>query len=133
MAVQMDGDWLSKVYGLTDAMFQGKLGPEIKTDAQQLCPVFGEENSTATEFSLALAARLGNDEPGGLRDSIEDHLNGHTLIVAATGGNGRMYAAFVELGHHVVFFGHPTGNFKGPQPFLRPALYQVRASGLAGL
>lgn len=130
MAVQMDADWQSKVFGLTDAMFQGTLGPEIQTDAQQLCPVFGEENSTATEFSLQLAARLGNDEPGGLRDSIEHHLNGHTLIVAATGGGGRAYAAYVELGHRIVFFGHDTGRHKGPSPFLRPALYQVRSTGL---
>jgi hypothetical protein len=133
MAVQMDADWQSKVFGLTDAMFQDRLGPEIKTDAQQLCPVFGEENSTATAFSIELAKRLGRDEPGGLRDSIEDHLNGHTLIVAATGGGGRAYAYWVETGHYVKFFGHWTGNYKGPQPFLRPALYQVRSSGLGDL
>ena len=67
--------------------------------------------------------------PGGsLRDSIEFHLDGHDLIVAATGSDERTYAYWVETGHDIVVFGHRTGRHKEAQPFLRPALYAVRSA-----
>ncbi len=105
--VQMRADWLENVHAATDRLFETKLGPQIAGDAQRYCPV----------------------ETGELRDSIEHHLNGHTLIVSATGGaGGRTYAAWVELGHRVY---HPSTGYVGPEtvpasPFLRPSLYQVR-------
>lgn len=117
--------WLGDVYALTDALFEGKLGPEIRDDAKEMCPVFGVSNSTAKPESIAAAIAAGNDTPGGLRDSIEDHLDGHTLIVAATGG-GRWYAYWVETGHNVVAWGKNMHYSKPPQPFLRPALMQAR-------
>jgi hypothetical protein len=105
--VQMDADWLDNVLSANDHLFTGTLGPRITEDAQRYCPV----------------------ETGALRDSIEDSMNGHTLIVSATGGaGGRTYAAWVELGHRVF---HPSTGIVGPErvaaePFLRPALYMVR-------
>jgi len=107
-------------------MFLTRLGPEIAASAKDYCPVFGGAHSTATSDSLAAAGR--DEEPGALRDSIEFHLELHSLIVSATGSSERSYAAYVELGHRVVAWGHDTGTEKQPQPFLRPALYQLRAA-----
>ena len=129
MRLTMDPDWLENVYAATDRLFLDTLGPDIFEDARDACPVFGGENSTATPVSLAIGERMGRDIPGGaLRDSIEFHLNKHDLIVAATGSDERTYAAFVELGHHIVVFGNPTGRYKEACPFLRPALFTVRSA-----
>ena len=125
-----DPDWLAKIYAYTDQFFEDRLGPDIRDDAKRYCPVFFGDNSTAGETSYQIALSLGTPMPGGaLRDSIEDHLNGHTLIVAATGNDERSYAAYVELGHRIVVFGHDTGREKPESPFMRPALYQVRSYG----
>jgi sorbitol-specific phosphotransferase system component IIA len=124
-----DPDWLEKLYAYTDKFFIDRLGPEIRDDAKAKCPVFFGDNSTAGETSYQIALSLGTPMPGGaLRDSIEDHLNGHTLIVAATGNDERSYAYFVEEGHQVWVFGRDMGYKKPPQPFLRPALWQVRTA-----
>jgi hypothetical protein len=122
--------WLDEVYARTDVLFLTRLGPEITADAKALCPVFGGENSTATAVSFAIAASLNDEdyEPGALRDSIHPFLQGHSLIVIATGSGDRAYAAAVELGHRIVVFRYDTGRRKGPSPFLRPALYQLRAA-----
>jgi len=110
----------------TDQLFLTDLGPQIWTSARAYCPVFGGQNSTATAVSLAIA---GPDyEPGALRDSIKFFLRTHTLVVMATGSDERTYAAYVELGHKIVVFGHATGRSKPPQSFLRRALYQIRAT-----
>jgi hypothetical protein len=125
----MASDWLEHVLLATDGLFTETLGPAIRDDAKDLCPVFFGENSTAGETSYQIAVSLGTPMPGGsLRDSIEDHLDGHDLIVAATGNGERTYAAWVELGHAVVVFGRPMGYEKESQPFLTPALYTVRAA-----
>jgi hypothetical protein len=122
----MDPDWLENVYLATDRLLETRLGPDIAEDARAYCPVFGGQNSTAKASSLAAA---GDDyEPGSLLESIEFHLNGHVLIVSATGSDERSYAYFVECGHWVVAWGKPMGYRKGPQPFLRPALFSVRSS-----
>ena len=127
MAVTMAVDWLENILSATDRLFEDVLGPAIADDARDLCPVFGGENSTATPGSLAIGARMGRDIPGGaLRDSVEHHLDGHNLIVSATGSDERSYAYFVETGHMVVVFGHPTGGHKPASPFIRPAVYRVR-------
>jgi hypothetical protein len=126
----MDADWLEEVYLATDRLFTTRLGPDIREAARDYCPVFGGQNSTATEVSMqiaeSLAARGQEPDPGALRDSIEDHLNGHTLIVSANGSAERSYAYYVETGHHIVVFGRSTGRYKEAQPFLRPALFEVR-------
>jgi len=108
----------------TDQLFATNLGPLISASAKAYCPIFGGQNSTATAASIAAA---GPDyEPGALRDSIRFFLRLHLLIVMATGSDERTYAAYVELGHRIVAWGHDTGRSKPPQPFLRPALYTVR-------
>ena len=126
----MASGWLENILQATDVLFTETLGPAISNDAKVFCPVFFGQNSTAGETSRQIAESLGTPMPGGsLHDSVEDHLNGHDLIVAATGSGERTYAYWVETGHDVVVFGRPMGWHKEAQPFLRPALYQVR--GLA--
>jgi len=100
----------------------------IWADARRYCPVMGGSNSRASSDSLAAAEEDGDEDPGSLRDSIEFHMAGHSLIVSATGSGQRSYAAYVELGHHIVAWGNPTGESEAPEPFLRPALYTVRAA-----
>jgi hypothetical protein len=126
MEIEIDPDWLAQVYAGTDNLFLTNLGPRIWAAARSYCPVFGGENSTASEASLAAAGE--NVTPGALRDSIEFHLSVHNLIVSATGSKERQYAAYVELGHRIVAWGYDTGLHKGAQPFLRPALYTVRGT-----
>jgi hypothetical protein len=115
---------IEDILAAVDGFFEDTLGPDISEDAQRLCPVFGGENSTATAESIAASP---NADPGALRDSIEYHLNGHDLIVSATGSDERSYAYYVERGHRVWAWGRPMGYEKGPQPFLSPALYSVRS------
>jgi hypothetical protein len=123
----MASDWQELVFLATDQLFTETLGPAIRDDAKALCPVFFGENSTAGETSRQIAESLGTPMPGGaLRDSIEDHLDGHDLIVAATGNGERTYAYWVEMGHRIVVFSYDTGREKPESPFLRPALYQIR-------
>lgn len=108
MHVVMNPGWEEHVYAATDEVFSARLGPAIRDDARRFCPV----------------------DTGALRESIEHHLEGHDLIVSASGGaDGRIYAAYVELGHRVY---HPSTKMVGPErvapePFLRPALYSPRA------
>jgi hypothetical protein len=123
--IVMTPGWQEEIFTATDELFLTILGPEIWADAVRYCPVFGGDNSTASEASLASVSE--DYEPGALRDSIEFHLNGHTLIVSATGSDERSYAYYVEMGHRIVAFGYDTGEHKEAQPFLRPALYQTRA------
>jgi hypothetical protein len=127
----MSPDWLENVLSATDRLFSDTLGPEITDDMRDLCPVFGGENSTATPVSLAIAASLGDrgPEPGALRDSIEHHLNGHDLVVSATGSDERSWAYWVEYGHAISVFGRSTGRHKPATPFIRPAIYRVRTPG----
>lgn len=126
MQITMDPGWLEDVYLATDRLFLTRLGPEISTAAKSYCPVFGGQNSTAKASSIAAA---GSDyEPGALRDSIRFFLLVHSLIVMASGDGERTWAYWVETGHHVIAWGKNMGYRKGPQPFLRPALYSVRSA-----
>ena len=107
--VEVSGEWEGGVAAAIEEFFDERLGPDIVRDAKRYCP-------TRTEA---------------LRDSIEHHIeDGGDLIVSATGGaGGRVYAAYVELGHRVY---HPSTGEVGPEvvapePFLRPALYQQRS------
>lgn len=101
----MTPGWEDKVRSAADGVLRDKLGPAIADDAKRYCP----------------------KRTGALADSIEHHMEGHTLVVSATGSDERTYAAYVELGHRIVAWGHATGRVQPPQPFLRPALYQARA------
>jgi len=123
----MTPGWLEEILASCDVLLETTIGPMIWADARRYCPVMGGANSTASSDSLA-ADQEGGESPGSLRDSIEFHMDGHSLIVSASGGNGRDYAAYVELGHHIVAWGYSTGRSEKPEPFLRPALYTVRAA-----
>lgn len=100
--------WDQEVAGLTDRLMLDVLGPAIAADAYDYCP-------KAT---------------GELADSIEYHLDGHDLIVSASGGaDGRAYAVYVEMGHYIAHGPHMSlvgPERKEAEPYLRPALYQVR-------
>jgi hypothetical protein len=104
--VELDEHWRENVGGATVEFLDRRLGPDIADDARRYCP----------------------ERTGALRDSIEHHLEGTTLIVSATGSDERTYAAYVELGHRVY---HPSTGHAGPetvppQSFLRPALMVQR-------
>lgn len=117
-----------------DALFEDKLGPDIEADARRYCPVgpsWGDDEAHP---------RTPAHEGGELRDSIEHHMEGHDLIVAAHAP----YALFVELGTsaHPIDAHGPwslwspvSGQYFGshvnhpgtkPDPFLRRALDQER-------
>ena len=106
--VVIDDGWQAEVDSAMTAFFADRLGPAIAGDARRYCP----------------------EHTGSLKDSIESHVEDSALIVSATGGDqGRVYAAYVELGHRVY---HPSTGVTGPEavgprPFLRPALYQERS------
>ena len=102
----MTPDWREQLAAAVDQLFAEKLGPAIREDAFRYCP----------------------KRTGDLANSIEDHLDGHTLIVSATGSDDRSYAAYVEWSHRIVA-GSPravTDRKTHSEPFLRPALFQTR-------
>ena len=102
----MTPDWREQLAAAVDELFTTKLGPAIREDAYRYCP----------------------KRTGDLANSIEDHLDGHTLIVSATGSDERSYAAYVEWSHRIVA-GSPravTDRKTHSEPFLRPALFQTR-------
>jgi len=106
MRIVFEPDAQEHIAAAVDRFFMDTLGPAIRDDAKRFCP----------------------KRTGALAESIERHLEGLTLIVSATGSHEREYAAFVELGHRIVAYGHQTGRVKAPSPYLRPALYQERAA-----
>lgn len=105
---EIEDGWEEQVGAAVEEFLGQRLGPDIAADARRYAP----------------------ERTGALRDSIEHHLEGGTLIVSATGGDGgREYAAWVELGHRVH---HPSTGITGPEvvppePFLTPALMQERS------
>lgn len=69
------------------------------------------------------ARRFAPVRTGYLRSTIErGPVEGDSIKVNALAH----YAAYVELGHRIVAWGHETGKFQPPQPYLRPALYRTR-------
>lgn len=84
-----------------DKFASTQLGPEIRDDAKRLAPV--------GPSTPGPPPRVG----GELRDSIEDHMNGHTLEVWAHAP----YAAWVELGtrpHIIQAHARTRGGWTGP-------------------
>ena len=116
----MNATWPAYVSEATDELFATVLGPEISVSAIAYAP----------------------KRTGELARSIEFHMTGHSLIVAAHAP----YAAYVEMGtrpHPINAHGDyslhnaGTGQYFGPhvnhpgtkpEPYLRPALYQVRGA-----
>lgn len=108
MRIEFDPDASTHIAEAIDAFFLDVLGPAIRDDAHRFCP----------------------KRTGDLADSIERHLEEHTLIVSATGSAERDYALYVESGHRIY---HPSTKTAGPdvlapQAFLRPALYTARSA-----
>lgn len=102
MRVVVDDDAREKAEAAVVPWMREELGPEIEERAKRYVPI----------------------DTGALRESIEHHMDGTTLVVSATGSDVRTYAAYIELGHHVY---HPSTGITGPewvpgQPFLKPAL-----------
>lgn len=95
------------------AFLDDDLGPKIADRARVYCPV----------------------DTGALRDSIDKSMDGTTCVISAVGGaGGRVYAAYIELGHRVF---HPFTGEVGPEwavarPFLRPALFYGWWAGPVG-
>jgi hypothetical protein len=102
--IVIDPGALEGAQGDCDEFFATRLGPAIRDDSKRYCP----------------------KDTGALADSVEDHLEGHDLIISATGNDERDYAAYVDGGHRIVAWGVKTGRVKGPNPFMRSALYQER-------
>jgi hypothetical protein len=74
----MEPDWHERVPFEADPTME-QLGSEVAIDAMRYAP----------------------KRTGALARSIEHHLEGHTVVISASGGDGgRVYAAYVELGHH---------------------------------
>lgn len=101
MAVRIviEPGWEAHIEGGTAELLE-RLGVEIEADAKAAAPVL----------------------TGRLKESIEHEVDGDTLRV----GSNLEYAAPVEEGHRIVAWGHETGKFQPPQPYLRPALYRRR-------
>lgn len=70
-----------------------------------------------------LAKRLCPKLTHFLEESIVSGRDGDDWYVDALA----RYSLFVEMGHRIVAWGHETGKFKAPDPFLRPALDSVMA------
>ncbi len=84
----------------------------------------------------ALRARIADDarrmcprSEGDASDGSGQHM---ADAIAVEGENiiaHKDYSLPVEMGHHLVAWGHDTGEFIPPQPFLRPALTAERGAG----
>jgi hypothetical protein len=100
---------MQRIYELTDNMFETKLGPMIEAQVKINCP----------------------KDTGALADSVSMSVDRvtHALYVQAYGDESRpegrkYYAAYVDLGHHQIAWGHDTGKVKAPTAFMRRALYR---------
>ncbi|WP_297699637.1 HK97 gp10 family phage protein [Mycobacterium sp.] len=99
--IEMDPDWQRNL-DVPVAELLERLGTEIEADAKEHCPV----------------------RTGKLRESLHHVVEGDEVRI----GSDLDYAGYVEEGHRIVAWGHETGRFEEPQPFLRPALYKPRGA-----
>lgn len=132
--VEIDEGWQAYVDAATEKLLDGRIGPDIVSDARQFCPKSSgtQDREAGGQLRYQETYREQDDDsPGSLAESIKHHMNGRTLIVSASGNDERDYAVYVELGHRVF---HPSTRIVGPEvvppsPFLRPALYRERGDG----
>lgn len=112
---EVGDDWEARVMAAWDEFADERLGPDIAKDARRYCP----------------------EDTGALKDSIENHLEEHDLIVSATGGaGGRVYAAYLsrarpprvppEHGHHRT---RGRAARTVPPPGALPAAQRVKRGG----
>lgn len=110
MDFQMDPDAMAKLYALADDTLETKLGPMVEAEVVRNTPV----------------------DLGKLRDSVTSDVDRtrHVLTVSAYGDeerraeNRKYYAAWVDLGHRLIAWGHDTGRVIKPTAFMRKALYR---------
>jgi hypothetical protein len=98
--IEMASGWEPEVDAAAADLLATRLGPEIAADAKEAAP----------------------RDTGRLADSIEYEVSGTSLRV----GSNLDYALPVEEGHRIVAWGHETGEYQPPRPFLKPALYRAR-------
>jgi hypothetical protein len=131
--VELDEDLMANVDAAVAKLFEDRLGPDIEADARRYAPV-----GPSWGYDPA-HPRVPAHQGGEMRDGIEHHMEGKSLIISAPSP-----AAYVEMGtppHEITAHGpwslwspvtderfgrsvhHPGTK---PQPFLRSALYQVR-------
>lgn len=96
----MERDWQRHLDGPIEAM-EHVIGAEILADAVAYCP----------------------KKTGALAASLKLEVSGRTFRISSD----KDYAAPVELGHHLIAWGHDTHRFVPAQPYMRPALYKRRA------
>lgn len=101
--ISIDPGWKRHLNGPIHRMLD-QIGGEVSADAKRLAPV----------------------RTGRLAGSIGHAVNGEGMASYARIKASANYAAYVELGHHLVAWGHDTDKFIPAQPFLRPALYRRR-------
>jgi hypothetical protein len=131
--------------------FETRLGPDIADSARRYCPVRTGALKASIEHHvndgnlIVSATGGGEDSNGNLYVSqragrISDRGGIHpnpgrnegelvTRQVHHVDEGGRVYALYVEMSHRIF---HPSTGITGPEvtnpePFLRPALYQVRS------
>lgn len=151
--VEIDPDWIASVMPAWQSFAADRLGPEIADDARRYCPVrTGALKASIVDY-LEGVDLIVSASGGGEDDSGNLYVSRRPGKVSVTGGThpgadqakfvgtattrevdhvdegGRVYAAYVELGHRVF---HPSTRTVGPEvvpaePFLRPALFQHRS------
>ena len=135
--ILIDSAWREHVEAGWVELAETRLGPDIRDDAKRFAPVGPDVIVPDPEKHPRTQDRIG----GELRESIEHHMEEMTLVIEAHAP----YSAFVEEGtrpHEIAAQGPwslwspATGEYFGetvhhpgtrPEPYLRPALYQVRA------
>lgn len=112
--VEMDPDFEAHVLEAIDGTFRDELGPQMADNMRRYCPIW----TRGTRYKEAVRTHIV--------DTIEDHVEDHTLIVSASGGNthDEPFATDVEFGHQLVIFGYRTTRRIPPDPFMRKTLYQ---------
>lgn len=151
--VEIDGTYEAELDAAVETFLDERLGPDIADDARRYCPVRTGALKASIEHhledgSLIVSASGGGEDsegnlyvsrrPGRLSDrsgSLTHPNPGRnvgsltTRTVHHVDEGGRIYAAWVELGHRVA---HPSTGIVGPEvvaprPFLRPAVYTERS------
>lgn len=110
MQINWDKDSDAHINSLVDHMLDDKLGPMMVAEVIKNCP----------------------KDTGKLADSTDHEVDRdkHVLYVTATGDEERegerrkYYAAWVDLGHRIIAWGHDTGKVKQPTAYMRRALYR---------
>lgn len=109
MRIDFNDDVQDRLDALVDDLFHTRLGPMMVAEVIRNCPKDTGKLASTTDFT------------------VEDR----TLYITATGDEERMggenrkyYAAWVDLGHRIIAWGHDTGKVQPPTAYMRRALYR---------